>query len=117
LALLLLWPASAVLADGPRIQADGGRIFVNEDVTLQAGEVFQGDLGVFDGNLTVPQDSIVRGDVFLTNGDARIAGRIDGDLAVIAGGLVLEQAGRVEACPRCSVVQICAVRLSSAVTL
>ena len=96
LALLLLWPASAVLADGPRIQADGGRIFVNEDVTLQAGEIFQGDLGVFDGNLTVPQDSVVRGDVFLTNGDARIAGRIDGDLAVIAGGLVLEEAGRVE---------------------
>ena len=96
LALLLLWPTSAVLADGPRIQTDGGRVFVNEDVTLQAGEVFEGDLGVFDGNLTVLEDSIVRGDVFLTNGDARIAGRIDGDVAVIAGGLVLEEAGRVE---------------------
>jgi hypothetical protein len=96
LALLLLWPASAVLADGPRIEVDGGRVFVNEDVTLQPGEVFEGDLGIFDGSLTVPEDSVVQGDVFLTNGHARIAGRIDGDLAVIAGSLVLEEGGRVE---------------------
>ncbi|MCL7454384.1 MAG: polymer-forming cytoskeletal protein [Anaerolineae bacterium] len=96
LVLLVLGPGSSVLADGPRIEADGGRIFVNEDVTLQPGEVFEGDLGVFDGSLTIPADSVVRGDVFVASGDARIAGRIDGDLAVIAGKLVLEEGARVE---------------------
>lgn len=96
LVLLLLMPASVALADGPRIELDDGRIFVNEDVTLQPGEVFQGDLGVFDGSLTVPQDSVVRGDVFITNGDATIMGRVDGALAVIAGNLVLEEMAYIE---------------------
>jgi cytoskeletal protein CcmA (bactofilin family) len=96
LALLLMWPASVVLADGPRIEVDDGRIFVNEDVTLEPGEVFQGDLGIFDGNLTVPENSVVRGDVFVTNGDVTIRGRIDGALAVIAGNLMLAETAQVE---------------------
>ena len=95
LLLLVLWPAQAA-ADGPVVQVDGGRIFVDEDVRLEPGETFDGDLGILQGNLTVPQGSVVNGDVFVTNGNARIAGRIEGSLAVVSGSLVLSEGGRVE---------------------
>ena len=99
--VLLLWPASAVLA-GPPFAAgassplDNGQIFVDEDITLEAGEHFDGDLGVFNGDLTVLPGSTVNGDVFVTNGEADIAGRVSGDLAVISGDLELSPSGRVE---------------------
>jgi cytoskeletal protein CcmA (bactofilin family) len=99
LLVLLLWPASTVLADarqGRVVAFDDGQIFVDEDVTLEAGERFDGDLGVFNGDLTMPQGSTVNGDVFVANGDAEIAGRVNGDLAVISGDLELSPSGWVE---------------------
>jgi hypothetical protein len=95
LFLLVLWPAQAA-ADGPVVAVDGGRIFVDEDVRLEAGETFDGDLGVLGGDLTVPESSVVKGDVFVTNGDAQIAGRIEGSLAVVSGNLTLSESGQVE---------------------
>lgn len=82
--------------DEPIVNVDGGRIFVDEDVILEVGETFEGDLGIFDGDLTMPERSVVKGDVFITNGDAHIAGRVDGSLAVISGELVLSEGGQVE---------------------
>jgi cytoskeletal protein CcmA (bactofilin family) len=96
LLVLLLWPASTVLAGTPVVAFDNGQIFVDEDVALEAGERFDGDLGVFNGDLTMPQGSTVDGDVFVTNGDAEIAGRVNGDLAVISGDLELSPSGWVE---------------------
>jgi len=95
LAVLLLWPASAVFAGEPTIYADGGQIFVDEDVSLEPGETLSGDVGVFNGDLTVPEGSVVDGSVFVTNGDAEVSGQVRGDLAVISGDLVLAQSGRV----------------------
>ena len=96
LLLLLLLPAGSAFADGPRLTIDDGRIFVDEDVTLDPGEVFEGDLGIFNGDLSMPQGSVVKGDVFVTNGDVEVAGRIDGSLAVISGDLALQQGAVVE---------------------
>jgi cytoskeletal protein CcmA (bactofilin family) len=96
LLLLILLPASAAFADGPRIAADGGRIFVDEDLSLEPGEVFDGDVGIFNGDLDVPKDSVIKGDVFVTNGDVEVGGRIDGSLAVVSGDLTLEQGAVVE---------------------
>jgi cytoskeletal protein CcmA (bactofilin family) len=95
LVLLLIWPVSVAMADAPGLTFDGGRIFVDEDVSLESGETFDGDLGVFDGDLTVPQGSVVSGDVFVTNGDVEIGGRIDGSVAVISGDLSLARTGQV----------------------
>ena len=88
---LLLLPVSAALAGEPGFVYDTGQIFVDEDVTLEPGQTFQGDMGVFNGNLTVPRGSQINGDVFLTNGDAEIDGQINGSLAVISGDLFLGQ--------------------------
>lgn len=93
LVLLLLLPASAVCADGPTQKVDGGRIFVDEDVSLEPGETFKGDMGIFSGNLTVPAGSSVDGDVFVTNGDAEVGGQISGSLTVISGDLWLRESG------------------------
>jgi Polymer-forming cytoskeletal len=93
--LLLLWPAAAAFADQPTWQFDGGQIFTDEDVTLQPGQTFNGDLGVFSGDLDMPADSTVNGDVFVANGDARVAGRVNGSLAVIDGNLDLASTGWV----------------------
>ncbi len=96
LILLLLLPTSAAFADDPGLRFDGGRIYVNEDVSLQPGQTFDGDLGLFDGDLDVPQGSAVNGDVFVTNGSAEIAGRINGSVAVIAGDLSLTESGQIQ---------------------
>jgi hypothetical protein len=96
LLLVLLWPASAVLADGPTVYTDEGQIFVDEDVSLEPGEIFEGDLGVFNGDLVVPEGSGVRGDVFVVDGDARVAGWVEGSLAVTGGDLILEAGARVD---------------------
>ena len=96
LLFLMVLPASAAFADGPRITTDDGRIFVDEDVLLQPGEVFDGDLGIFNGDLSVPASGVIQGDVFVTNGDVNVSGRIDGSLAVIGGELILKQEAVVE---------------------
>lgn len=95
LTLIWLWPATAVLADEPVISLDNGRIFVSEDVRLEPGQSFQGDLGIFDGDLYVPEDSSVHGAVFLVNGNAHVEGHVDGDLAIISGDLELAKTAQV----------------------
>jgi len=96
LLLLLLLPASTVFADGPRIVTDDGRIFVDEDVSLEPGETMDGDLGVFNGDLSVPAGSAINGDAFVTNGGVEVSGTIAGSLAVIGGDLTLAQGAVVE---------------------
>lgn len=95
MALLLLWPATAVFADEPGLVFEDGRIYFDEDVSLDPGEVFQGDMGVFDGDLDVPEDSTVHGDVFVVNGDVLLAGQVSGDLGVIEGELEMAEDGQV----------------------
>jgi hypothetical protein len=95
LVLLLLWPASVALADQPTWQFQEGRIFTDENVSLEPGETFEGDLGLFSGNLDLPKGSTVNGDVFVANGDARIGGRINGSLAVIDGVMQVDDTGWV----------------------
>jgi cytoskeletal protein CcmA (bactofilin family) len=46
---------------------------------------------VISGDVTVPRGQVVDG-VFLVNGDARIAGRVDGDVIVLSGDVLLSGA-------------------------
>ena len=94
--LLLLVIAPAAFAQGPTPGTDGGQIFRDQNVSLQSGEVFDGDMGILNGDLDMPADSTVRGDVFITNGDATIRGRVEGNVAVISGHLDLAQSGWVK---------------------
>jgi cytoskeletal protein CcmA (bactofilin family) len=96
LASVFLLPATSAWADEtPRWTLDEGRIFVDEDVVLQSGEVFRGDLGVFNGSLSVPIGAEVLGDVFVTQGNIDLAGTVTGDLVIVNGRLVLSESGHV----------------------
>jgi cytoskeletal protein CcmA (bactofilin family) len=96
LVVLLLWPMAIASAEGPQVYLDGGQIFVDEDVALQPGETFEGDLGVVRGGLTVPGNSVVNGNVFVTNGDADIAGLVSGNVSVLDGDLSLAETSQVQ---------------------
>lgn len=74
-ALSLLLPSAAAAA-APAISTgpDDAVVVINGDVTVERGDVVEG--------------------VFIANGDARIAGRVDGDVVLAAGDVVL--AGRVD---------------------
>lgn len=96
LLILVVLPASAAMADAPVLHMDGGQIFVDEDVSLEVGESFDGDLGVFNGDLMLPHGSVVNGDVFVANGDVDVEGQINGSLSVLNGDLMIAPNGVVE---------------------
>ena len=96
LVLLLLLPLSSAFAQGPVDGSDGGQVFTKQDVSLDPGETFAGDLSVLDGNLDMAEGSAVQGDVFVTGGRATIAGQVNGNLAVMGGEVALGGTGQVK---------------------
>jgi hypothetical protein len=72
LALLAL--TAPAFAAEPRGETDEAIVVVNGDITVESGETVEG--------------------VFIAHGDARIAGRVDGDVVVAAGDVLLR--GRVD---------------------
>jgi hypothetical protein len=85
LALLLIAPASPVLANGGDLVVRFG-----EDFTLESGEELDGDLVVFGGNVVLEEDSFVDGIVFIMGGSATVAGEIDNELVVFGGNVELK---------------------------
>jgi len=79
LALLAVAPAAAAQDRG---DADEAIVVVNGDVTVERGRTVE---GVFIANGDARIDGRVDGDVVLAAGDALVSGRIDGDLVTFAG--------------------------------
>jgi cytoskeletal protein CcmA (bactofilin family) len=50
---------------------------------------------VAGGNVTVPENATVEGQVFVVGGEARIAGRVEGDVRLYAGNLSVTETGAV----------------------
>src|SRR4051794_40876636 len=75
----------AALSQAPAAQAQDGpaRSAINSDLTIEKGEVVEGDVSVTGGKLTVYGE--VRGKVAVLNGSARVDGKVQGDVAVIGG--------------------------------
>lgn len=99
-------PQQAPLAI-PAIPAVEGR-FLNDDLTISEGEIYDGDVVVYtgdvvvesggailgslvvsSGDLTLESGSEVHGDVVAFSGDVAIEGHIGGDLAVWSGDIYL----------------------------
>jgi cytoskeletal protein CcmA (bactofilin family) len=89
LILLLLVPVGVASAQGPVPGSGGDHVFQGENVSLKAGDTFNGALSVLNGNLDMAEGSTVQGDVFVAHGQATIAGQVDGNLAVAAGDVEL----------------------------
>jgi hypothetical protein len=85
LALLLIAPASPVLANGGE-----GVVILGKDFTLESGEEVDGDLVVFGGDVVLEEESFVNGTVFIIGGSATVAGEIDDELVVFGGNVELK---------------------------
>ena len=83
LALLALAIALPVSANG-----DGTALF-GESVSLEAGDVHEGDLVLFGGELTTFPGSVVNGDVAVVGGSADLDGEVTGSVSVVGGSLSL----------------------------
>jgi hypothetical protein len=60
------------------------------DTIVEAGEIVNNDIILFDHNLEIAEGALVNGDVILFNGDATVAGTIEGDLVLFNGDLTAE---------------------------
>jgi hypothetical protein len=89
LALAIPVGASA----GTRAQDDEAIVVVLGDVTVPAGKTAE---GVFVGGGDARIEGRVTGDVLLLAGDALVSGRIDGDLTVLGGHARLTRTARVD---------------------
>lgn len=75
LALLLAVPGGVVLA-APHF-----------DTVVEADEVINNDVIVFDGDLEIEAGAVVNGDVIVFNGDVRLDGAVNGDIVLFNGNL------------------------------
>jgi hypothetical protein len=80
LALVLTAPAATAALTGG--SDDEAIVVVNGDVAVEPGETVEG-VFVIDGDARIA--GVVDGDVVLVAGDALVSGRIDGNLVTIAG--------------------------------
>lgn len=85
LALLLIAPASPVLANGGE-----GVVIFGKDFTLESREELDGDLVVFGGDVVLEEESFVNGTVFIMGGSATVAGEVGDELVVFSGNVELK---------------------------
>ena len=91
--VLALLPTGAAFAQGPG--PDGGRVVFGENLTIESGETFTGDLVVFGGNVTVEKDARLDGNLVVFGGQVSSDGIVDGDLVIIGGQVSLNEHARV----------------------
>ena len=60
----------------------------SSDTVIEANEVVNNDVVVFDGDLEIHSGAVVNGDVAVFNGDAVIDGQVNGSLTLFNGDLV-----------------------------
>lgn len=88
LALLFL-PTGSVYAQGPG--PGNGRVMFGTNITIESGELFEGDLVLFGGNVTVEADAELNGDLVVIGGNILSEGLLDGDVVVVGGQINLEE--------------------------
>lgn len=83
LALLLVVPSGVALA-APHF-----------DTVVEADEVINNDVIVFDGDLEIEAGAVINGDVVVFNGDVRLDGRVNGDIVLFNGNLEAQESAVV----------------------
>ena len=58
------------------------------DTVIEANEVVNNDVVVFDGDLVIHSGAVVNGDIAVFNGDAMVDGQVNGSLTLFNGDLV-----------------------------
>jgi len=86
---MVLLPMGSVYAQGPG--PGSGRVMFGTNVTIQAGEPFEGDLVLFGGNVTVEAKAELNGDLVVIGGNIVSDGLLNGDVVVVGGQIRLEE--------------------------
>lgn len=87
--VLGLVPTNAAFAQGPG--PDSGRVVFGENLTIESGDTFSGDLVVFGGNVTVEEEAALDGNLVVFGGTVSSDGEVDGDLVIIGGQVSLDR--------------------------
>ncbi len=82
------------VAAGDRYEGDV--TVLSGSVLVQANGVIEGDLMVLSGNIDIQEGSEVGGDVAALSGNIRVAGRVEGDVAAMSGNIDLAASAIVE---------------------
>jgi cytoskeletal protein CcmA (bactofilin family) len=90
---LVFLPTGAVFAQGPG--PEGGRVVFGQNLTIDSGDIFTGDLIVFGGNVTIEEDAKLDGNLVVFGGQVTSDGEVDGDLVMIGGQVRLDEHARV----------------------
>lgn len=61
----------------------------NQDTVIEAGEVVNNDISVFDGDLVIYDGAEVNGNIFVFNGNATIDGQVNGSVTLFNGDAVI----------------------------
>jgi len=61
----------------------------NSDTIIEAGEVVNNDVSVFDGDLVIYEGAEVNGNIFVFNGNATIDGQVNGSVTLFNGDAVI----------------------------
>ena len=67
-----------------------------QQLTLETGDTFEGDLVVFGGNVTIEEDADLNGNLVVIGGTINSNGKMNGDVVVIGGQVRLERIGTGE---------------------
>ena len=89
LALLVL-PTRSVYAQGTGPGNGNGRVVIGQNITIESGDAFEGDLVLFGGNVTIEEGAELNGDLVVIGGNIVSDGDMAGDVVVVGGQLKLE---------------------------
>jgi len=88
LFVLFALPTSTVFAQGPG--PGSGRVVFGSNITVESGDVFDGDLVVFGGNVKIEEGAEFNGDIVVIGGNIQTSGEQDGDVVVVGGQIEME---------------------------
>ncbi|MFQ5575600.1 MAG: hypothetical protein ACE5G8_01290 [Anaerolineae bacterium] len=88
--LLLFLFALPAQAQGPDFGAEAGRVVFGSNLTLEEGDLIDGDVVVFGGNFVMEPGSEVKGDVVVFGGGVTLGGKVKGNVVGIGGNVTVE---------------------------
>lgn len=95
IALTLLF-ATPILAQGPEVNIEAGRVVFGSSLTLEEDDFVEGDVVVFGGNFEMLEGSEVSGSVVVFGGQVTINGEVENDVAAIGGNISVEESAVVK---------------------
>jgi hypothetical protein len=86
-------PSSAFAADKFKVVSD--EIKIGDTFTLNEGEIYEGNLVILGGTVSLERNSRLNGNIFLLGANLVVNGMIDGDILILGGVAEVNEQGKV----------------------